>query len=45
MNQPPDIASLRERISRGGAEKYHAAAAEKGKLFARDRIGYLVDEG
>jgi acetyl-CoA carboxylase carboxyltransferase component len=43
--QSTDIAALRERIERGGAEKYHAAAAEKGKLFARDRVDFLVDEG
>jgi acetyl-CoA carboxylase carboxyltransferase component len=39
-----DIATLRDKIAKGGAEKYHAAAAEKGKLFARDRIAFLVDE-
>jgi methylmalonyl-CoA decarboxylase subunit alpha len=40
-----DIAKLREEIARGGAEKYHAANAEGGKLFARERIRLLVDEG
>ncbi|HVW81738.1 MAG TPA: acyl-CoA carboxylase subunit beta [Mycobacteriales bacterium] len=40
-----DIQKLRERIERGGAEKYHAANAERGKLFARERIRLLVDEG
>lgn len=29
----------------GGAERYHAANAAKGKLFARERIARLVDEG
>src|SRR5690349_6417336 len=29
----------------GGAERYHAANAAKGKLFARERIALLVDEG
>src|SRR3954466_5917612 len=29
----------------GGAEKKHAANAAKGKLFARERIALLVDEG
>src|SRR5690349_6145716 len=28
----------------GGAERYHAANAAKGKLFARERIALLVDE-
>jgi methylmalonyl-CoA decarboxylase subunit alpha len=41
----PDIAGLSERIARGGAAKYHAAAAASGKLFARERIAILVDEG
>ncbi|HEX3897723.1 MAG TPA: acyl-CoA carboxylase subunit beta [Mycobacteriales bacterium] len=40
-----DIEKLREQIERGGAEKYHAANAESGKLFARERIRLLVDEG
>ena len=34
-----------DRTSRGGAAKYHEAAAARGKLFARDRIALLVDEG
>jgi acetyl-CoA carboxylase carboxyltransferase component len=45
MSDTPDIAALGDTIAKGGAEKYHAAAAEKGKLFARDRIAFLVDEG
>ncbi|MDG4762994.1 acyl-CoA carboxylase subunit beta [Solwaraspora sp. WMMD406] len=36
---------LDKRIRAGGAEKYHAANASKGKLFARDRIDRLVDAG
>ena len=36
---------LRETIERGGAPRYHQANAAKGKLFARDRIARLVDEG
>lgn len=41
-------ASLTEKISiveKGGAPKYHAKNAEAGKLFARERIRLLVDEG
>jgi acetyl-CoA carboxylase carboxyltransferase component len=34
-----------ERVRRGGAEKYHAKNAEQGKLFARDRLRLLLDEG
>ncbi|MBB5871044.1 acetyl-CoA carboxylase carboxyltransferase component [Allocatelliglobosispora scoriae] len=36
---------VRTRIETGGAPKYHAANAAKGKLFARDRIERLVDAG
>src|SRR3954452_18744770 len=39
------LAQLRKRALAGGAEKYHAANAAKGKLFARERIALLVDEG
>jgi acetyl-CoA carboxylase carboxyltransferase component len=39
------LARLRKRVLAGGAEKYHAANAAKGKLFARERIALLVDEG
>jgi methylmalonyl-CoA decarboxylase subunit alpha len=41
----PDLAQVRARISRGGAARYHEAAAAQGKLFARDRIALLADEG
>ncbi|HEX6872754.1 MAG TPA: acyl-CoA carboxylase subunit beta [Micromonosporaceae bacterium] len=36
---------LRKRVAAGGAERYHAANAAKGKLFARERVALLVDEG
>jgi acetyl-CoA carboxylase carboxyltransferase component len=39
------LEQLRKRVSAGGADKYHAANAAKGKLFARERIALLVDEG
>ncbi|MEU4692083.1 acyl-CoA carboxylase subunit beta [Actinoplanes sp. NPDC023714] len=39
------LAAARKRVLAGGAEKYHAANAAKGKLFARERIALLVDEG
>ena len=35
----------RERALAGGAQKYHDANTAKGKLFARERIDYLVDSG
>ncbi|MCM3489446.1 acyl-CoA carboxylase subunit beta [Alkalihalophilus marmarensis] len=34
-----------EKIKKGGAEKYHASNAEKGKLFVRERLEQLFDEG
>jgi methylmalonyl-CoA decarboxylase subunit alpha len=40
-----DLAELRKRVGAGGAERYHAANAAKGKMFARDRVARLVDEG
>ena len=33
------------RIDKGGAPKYHAKNAETGKLFARERVRLLLDEG
>jgi acetyl-CoA carboxylase carboxyltransferase component len=38
-------AELRARIVGGGAAKYHEANAGKGKLFARERVRLLVDDG
>jgi acetyl-CoA carboxylase carboxyltransferase component len=35
---------LTEEVRRGGAEKYHEAAAEKGKLFCRERLAILLDD-
>jgi methylmalonyl-CoA decarboxylase subunit alpha len=40
-----ELAKLRERVHAGGHERYHAANAAKGKLFARERVARLVDEG
>jgi acetyl-CoA carboxylase carboxyltransferase component len=39
-----DLSERRARIEAGGPRKYHDANAEKGKLFARERISLLVDE-
>jgi acetyl-CoA carboxylase carboxyltransferase component len=36
---------LRKRVTAGGAERYHQANAARGKLFARERIARLVDDG
>jgi acetyl-CoA carboxylase carboxyltransferase component len=40
-----ELEKLRERVRAGGAERYHAANAARGKLFARQRVARLVDEG
>ncbi|HZR48696.1 MAG TPA: acyl-CoA carboxylase subunit beta [Streptosporangiaceae bacterium] len=40
-----DFGKIRESIERGGAARYHEAAAAKGKLFARERIALLTDDG
>jgi methylmalonyl-CoA decarboxylase subunit alpha len=44
-SQHEDLPVIREGIGRGGAPRYHEAAAKAGKLFARDRIALLTDEG
>jgi acetyl-CoA carboxylase carboxyltransferase component len=36
---------LTKRVHSGGAERYHAANAARGKLFARERVALLVDPG
>lgn len=34
-----------EEIKKGGAEKYHKKNAEEGKLFCRERLRLLLDDG
>lgn len=41
----PEVTALRDRILAGGTPKYHAANAEHGKLFARERLDLLLDSG
>ena len=41
----PAVPELRKTVEGGGAQKYHAANAAKGKLFARERVRLLVDDG
>jgi acetyl-CoA carboxylase carboxyltransferase component len=45
--ETPELRIEREliRVRRGGAEKYHQKNAEAGKLFARERLRLLLDEG
>jgi acetyl-CoA carboxylase carboxyltransferase component len=40
-----DTRGRSDRIRQGGTEKYHQANAARGKLFARERVRLLVDEG
>src|SRR5579872_6781166 len=39
------LAAEIERIKKGGAEKYHKRNAEQHKLFARERLKLLLDDG
>jgi methylmalonyl-CoA decarboxylase subunit alpha len=39
------IARELARVEQGGAPKYHQKNAEQGKLFARERLRLLLDEG
>jgi len=43
----PDVRVAAElaRVEKGGAEKYHRKNAEQGKLFVRERLALLLDEG
>src|SRR5437763_14850516 len=39
------LAAEIERIKKGGAEKYHLRNREQKKLFVRDRLKLLLDDG
>src|SRR5579859_342635 len=39
------LAAEIERIKKGGPEKYHARNREQKRLFARDRLKLLLDDG
>lgn len=39
------LAELLQTVEAGGKPKYHEANAAKGKLFVRDRLARLLDEG
>jgi acetyl-CoA carboxylase carboxyltransferase component len=45
MSSEQKIAEVLARVEKGGAPKYHQKNAETGKLFARERISRLVDQG
>ena len=40
-----ELAALTEQIKKGGAEKYHQKNSQEGKLFARERLKLLLDDG
>src|SRR2546428_12271918 len=45
MSSDAKIKAELQRIEKGGAPKYHQKTAEQGTLFARERVGLLLDEG
>lgn len=45
MGFDEELMQRRKAIEAGGAEKYHKANAEKGKLFVRERLRLLLDGG
>lgn len=45
MDQRPDLTDLTDRIRAGGKPKYHEANSARGKLFVRERIAHLIDDG
>jgi acetyl-CoA carboxylase carboxyltransferase component len=45
MSQEQKIRDLAARVEQGGAPKYHQKNAEQHKLFARQRVGLLLDPG
>src|SRR5258706_951727 len=45
MSSDAKIKAELQRIEKGGAPKYHQKNAEQAKLFARERVRLLLDEG
>ncbi|WP_068672239.1 acyl-CoA carboxylase subunit beta [Oceanobacillus sp. Castelsardo] len=45
MSRNEDLNRTKERIEKGGPEKYHQANEDKGKLFVRKRLEILLDDG
>ncbi|MCZ6463944.1 MAG: acyl-CoA carboxylase subunit beta [Proteobacteria bacterium] len=45
MKSGKDVRERLELIRKGGAPRYHEKAAAQGKLFCRDRLARLLDEG
>src|SRR5437870_4145376 len=45
MSRSDELKGLAEKIIKGGAPKYHESNAKAGKLFCRERIALLCDDG
>src|SRR5262245_8328523 len=45
MSRSDEIKALEEKIQKGGAAKYHESNAAAGKLFCRERIALLCEDG
>jgi len=45
MSRSDEFKALAEKIKKGGAPKYHQANGAAGKLFCRERIALLCDDG
>jgi len=45
MRSGDEVRDTIDRVGQGGDARYHEKAREQGKLFCRDRIARLVDEG
>jgi acetyl-CoA carboxylase carboxyltransferase component len=45
MSRSDELKALAEKVKKGGAPKYHQANAATGKLFCRERIALLCDDG
>lgn len=45
MSKTDELRALAEQIRKGGAQKYHESNKAAGKLFCRERIARLCDDG
>jgi methylmalonyl-CoA decarboxylase subunit alpha len=45
MSKTDELSALAAQIHKGGAAKYHESNAAAGKMFCRDRIALLCDDG
>ena len=45
MSRSDELEELARKIAHGGAPKYHQSNAAAGKLFCRERIALLCDDG